>query len=790
MPLNSGTSPLLPRGNTFEIIIKDSKYIHNTGNFSLGKGTAAVNQGLNLVNQYISFNDKTGQYEIKNVSDRALDLRANIENIVKNSQSWPQVVRGSSLKVPGFLPSMLVGPVKDFASDPSKLKYDTASDFVQNDKLISKKYGEYEFTDWRGYKIKPGGLSTVLDVNTTENRFKESASLPRTKDRKTDFSALKDKPYSTRDHYLLFNDNATDYFKHGLQIIDNLGGIEDNKSQDSLMRLSQFKNTPFENNDPVMFGFEIVFDTIGSPLLNGSIIDFLNQYTQISELRSRIPVYEDFKHQFIKFFKTAGSVNVDTDRAMLSKNKTNYANTEAHKNDVDFFSARGRKPYLNYYLKKVGGLANLVEANTPETKKFLVDYRKDIITLAFTEDVSLSVSTLAHLYKLLYWSKPNGKSLIPENLLRFNCDIIVSECRNFNRVRKALSGPADTIITSRNAIGEALSNIGGNLEIIKDNVSRYVYSLKECQFYFNTMAHNQDIDLSAIATYDEYSFQFDYKYSTVKFERFAPTTDGFGQYVGYDGGAIWKVGNPGERSNRGTQSNSGLDTSKPRFYTVGGNKWNQNGSDKALVLQYFGNVVSTSQSQSKFPKPDTSTYDTGEPDLEGLKDVNNQSSTAAKAQADLDKEIKAAKEITDAPKDVINTKGLSLEFVNAIENSNFASKTLKDLTAKGSGFSPQNFIERLKDQTVKSVKQELKTLVDGRVSLLSRTINKLLIGQVGGKGISPPQNIYTGPQDPMGIAMTNIKDRFFYDVRNDLADFAGGALSDLLNGGISKITKK
>ena len=763
MPSNSGSpSPL-------STLFSSSIQVNNLTTFKQNADIVAAK------GKFSFFNKDTGQYEIKDIKERAKDLRDNIEDIVKNSQSWPQVVRGSSLKVPGILPPILIGPVKGFASDPSKLKYDTNSDFIQNDKLISNKYGEYEFTDWRGYKIKPGGLAieSVLDVNTTENKFKESASLPRTKDRRTDFSALKDKPYSTRDHYLLFNDNATDYFKHGLQIIDNLGGIEDNKSQDSKMRLSQFKNTPFENNDPVMFGFEIVFDTIGSPLLNGSIIDFLNQYTQISELRSKIPVYEDFKHQFIKFFKTAGSVNVDTDRAMLSKNKTNYANTEAHKNDVDFFNARGRKPYLNYYLKKVGGLANLVEANTPETKKFLVDYRKDIITLAFTEDVSLSISTLAHLYKLLYWSKPNGKSLIPENLLRFNCDIIVSECRNFNRVRKALSGPDS-----------------GNLEIIKDNVSRYVYSLKECQFYFNTMAHNPDIDLGNIATYDEYSVQFDYKYSTVKFERFAPTTDGFGQYVGYDGGAIWKVGNPGERSNRGTQSNSGLDTSKPRFYTVGGNKWNQNGSDKALVLQYFGDVVDNNGTQSVLKKPDTSTYDVSEPDLSTLRDANDKSSTVAKAQADLEKEMKTAQEITNVPKDVLKGSGLSLEFVNAIENSNFASKTLKDLTAKGSGFSPQNFIERLKDQTVKSVKQEIKTLVDGRVSLLSRTINKLLIGQVGGKGISPPQNIYTGPQDPMGIAMTNIKDRFFYDVRNDLADFAGGALSDLLNGGISKITKK
>jgi hypothetical protein len=763
MPSNLGTpSPL-------SAMFSSSMQVNNFTTFTQKERVAAAKD------KFLFFNKDTGQYEIKDIRERAKDLRANIEDIVKNSQSWPQVVKGSSLKVPGFLPPILVRPVKDFRTDASN-SFNTAGDFIANDKLVLNKYGDYEFTDWRGYKIKPGGLETVLDVNTTENRFKESVSLPRTKDRKTDFGALKDKPYSTRDFYLLFNDNATDYFKHGLQIIDNLGVIEDNKSQDSTMRLSQFSNTPFENNDPVMFGFEIVFDAVNSPLLNGSVIDFLNDYNKISELRSKIPVYEDFKHQFIKFFKTAGSVRVDTDRAMLSKNKTNYANTEANKNDVDFFNARGRKPYLNYYLKKVGGLANLIEANTPETKKFLVDYRKDIITLAFTEDVSLSVSTLAHLYKLLYWSKPNGKSLVPENLLRFNCDIIVSEVRNFNRVRKALNG----------------SN-SGNLEIIKDNVSRYVYSLRECQLYFNTMAHNADIDLGNIATYDEYSIQFDYKYSSVKFERFAPTTDGFGQYVGYDGGAIWKIGNKGERTNRGTQSNSGLDTSNPRFYTVGGNKWNQNGTDRALVLQYFGdsiidNVVSVTQ--SKFPKPDESTYDTGEPDLEGLKNVNNQSSTAAKTQAELDKEIKMAQEITNAPKDVINNKGLSLEFINAIENSTAGGRSLKELTAKRSGFSPKNFIERLKDQTVRSVKQELKLLVDGRVSLLSRTINKLLIGQVGGKGISPPQNVYTGPQDPMGIAMTNITDRFFYDIRNNLADFAGGAISDILNSGISNITRR
>jgi hypothetical protein len=41
-----------------------------------------------------------------------------------------------------------------------------------------------------------------------------------------------------------------------------------------------------------MFGFEIVIDSVSSPLLNGSITFLKLQY--ISEVASKIPVYEDF----------------------------------------------------------------------------------------------------------------------------------------------------------------------------------------------------------------------------------------------------------------------------------------------------------------------------------------------------------------------------------------------------------------------------------------------------------------------------------------------------------------
>jgi hypothetical protein len=205
MPSNLGTpSPL-------SALFSSSIQVNNFTTFTQKERVAAAKD------KFLFFNKDTGQYEIKDIKERAKDLRATIEDIVKNTQPWPQVVRGSSLKVPGFLPPILISPVKDFRTDPST-SFDTAGDFIANDKLVLNKYGEYEFVDWRGYKIKPGGsaLESILDVNTTDNRFKESVPLPR-----ADFSSLKDKPYSTRDYYLIFNDNSTDYFRHGLQIIDN-----------------------------------------------------------------------------------------------------------------------------------------------------------------------------------------------------------------------------------------------------------------------------------------------------------------------------------------------------------------------------------------------------------------------------------------------------------------------------------------------------------------------------------------------------------------------------------------
>lgn len=654
---------------------------------------------------------------ISDVVKKSSELRSNLETTMSKGKPWPQTSMNAGLgDSSGFLSPLLISPCKEFATDSSLSKD------AKDSKPAIKKVINYEYEDWLGQKITSNGLIPL----TTSERFDGSTVLPKKDDKS---------PYSTRDHYLIFNDNATDYFKHGLQVLNDLNPIENPVNGSSNMRLDNFKSTPFENNDPVMYGFEIVIDTLNSPLLNGSVTDFITRYQSIAEIGSRGAIYQDFKHQFIKFFKTNGKLNIVDDAVKLSTNRTNYANTDGQNK----FYQPWRSAYMAYYLTKVDGLDLLSENNTASTKKYLTDYRKDVIKLTFNEDVSSSIGTLAHLYKLLYWSKPNGKNLIPENLLRFNCEIIVSELRNFNRVVKS----------------------NGELTVLKDNLSRYVYSLKECQFYFNTNPHDNSIDMSEPKLFDNYTIEFDYKFSSNKFERFLEKTPsdpgiGTGRYSGYNNGTMWKVS-----KDRG---NTGTNIEVPKFFTSGNNSFRQNGVESPFVLMKYGNNY----------KDDAvgSTVD---------EKVENQDASDSSIKTD----IEAIKASSLNPKNGEKAFTLAKEVASKSDILNNTKTIFKDI-----GNRSKNYIERLKDSTVKNVKNEISKLVNNRVNLLSRTINKLGIGLVGSKGVRPPNNVYIPDKGALGNALTNVSDRFFYDVRNELTDFAGDTLSSFLNNGINSFKKK
>lgn len=402
--------------------------------------------------------------------------------------------------------------------------------------------------------ISPNGwYGTLLDTHLNKIDLSISQRFDESNDEKTFMT-------SKRDTLLKFNDTSSDYLLHGFQI--------EGKPMSGDGISYKNKNTPFENNDPVVYGFEVIVDSVSSPLLNGAVEDFIKQFSAISEIQSREPIIKEFKQQFVKMFKTnyavRGITQSETRQSSIVNNASalsKYANSPSQKNKF----RPGKNAYMSYYMQKISGLSKLVESNTSASKKYLAEYRKDLITLSFLEDVSATMGTLSHLYKLLYWSKPNGKGLVPENLLRFNCDIIVSECRNFNRVREA----ADS----------------GNLEIIKDNVSRYIYSLKECQLFFDKMPHDDSIDMAAIKPFDLHEVSFDYKYSTLKFERWMPDRARFGNYVGYNDGSIWR-----RYSTNGTEL--------PKFYTNGdianrryANSLNQQGVKDAEILKKVGPYV-------------------------------------------------------------------------------------------------------------------------------------------------------------------------------------------------------
>ena len=323
---------------------------------------------------------------------------------------------------------------------------------------------------------------------TTKERFDKNLTT-------SPFERGGPRPLPTRNLYALFNDGGHDLFRHGL-------------SEVSQVPLDLFKNTvdysPFgpdtgnraAKEDPVMFGFDLIIRTQESPLFS-SVIDesvqkfFDSNIVTSDEMVSRRVVWENFKKTFFQFFRSS----YDTQPLGQSADPDNPVNSRFY-----------------YYLTKVTGLDGLVEANTMETPNSFVDYGKDMIKLDFTEDVTLRVGRMAALYKSLYWSRMSGKTMIPENLLRFDCDIIVSEVRNFVKLQNVLGD-------------DALSG----LQTLRDNVNRYVYTLYDCQLFFDKMPHGDVIDLATQpAAYEGYSVGFTYKHSTMRVDSFNPIANGYG----------------------------------------------------------------------------------------------------------------------------------------------------------------------------------------------------------------------------------------------------------------------
>jgi hypothetical protein len=130
-----------------------------------------------------------------------------------------------------------------------------------------------------------------------------------------------------------------------------------------------------------------------------------------------------------------------------------------------------------------------------------------------SEDVTMNGGYLSMLYKTLSYSKINGKQIIPENLLRFDMDIIISEIRNYNKVLKSIT---QTNLDDNANTTEDSKNI---VNIVSDNMSRYVYHLYDCQFVFDELSHDAEVSNISKEIQNDFEFGIMYKFSTVEMEK-------------------------------------------------------------------------------------------------------------------------------------------------------------------------------------------------------------------------------------------------------------------------------
>ena len=235
-------------------------------------------------------------------------------------------------------------------------------------------------------------------------------------------------------------------------------------------------NTPEDNEDPVSFGYDIIINFANSPLFNGAIEDFCNKFNNVTEINSRLGIIKEFKKQFFKFFKI--------DSPKLTSNDAT----------LDTYTINNRNPQKarSYYIKKIAGLDKISESINSDSPLQFVEYKKDYLTLTLYEDVTINMGYLASLYIMLSCSRLNGKNMFPENLLRFDMTIVVTEARKFNRVNNGIE--------------------------FADVISRYVYNIYECQMFFEKLSHDDTIDMTALELSSGFDMRINYKYATLEFD--------------------------------------------------------------------------------------------------------------------------------------------------------------------------------------------------------------------------------------------------------------------------------
>lgn len=222
----------------------------------------------------------------------------------------------------------------------------------------------------------------------------------------------------------------------------------------NIFRYGLFYDVHSSIEDPTLLGFTCeIDDTENSPLFGTgeySARAFIQKYSSMPEIASRETILDQFQKNIKMLFKNQQSIK----------------------------TLESDLPYVkSHYLERIAGLKVL---NNKFTK-----YKEDFLNFTLYEDVTMFTQYLAELYNNLAYSYRNGKMMIPENLLRFNLVIKVSEIRNFKTVVKSIYNQTDSESSKRTLVNINSSNIK--------------YTLYDCNFDFiESQNHNDEIEMSGI----------------------------------------------------------------------------------------------------------------------------------------------------------------------------------------------------------------------------------------------------------------------------------------------------
>lgn len=207
-------------------------------------------------------------------------------------------------------------------------------------------------------------------------------------------------------------------------------------------------DTFYDYEDPTYLGFELYIDDMSksSPfyippsnqavIIANKVYRFLNKYRDIEDVRKRIELYSEFEKRFFEIFNRLSEPQED-------------------------------KPINNnYYITNISGLDVL--------NKKIVNYPEDRINITLNEDVSMTALYLSELYNNLVYSYRNNRYIIPDNLMRFDLHIKITDIRKFRKINPDFD--PSLLISKTN-----------NPYVLDDKKSTMVYVLHDCNFdFFNS----------------------------------------------------------------------------------------------------------------------------------------------------------------------------------------------------------------------------------------------------------------------------------------------------------------